>query len=226
MRTRTAIATAVATTAIGGLLLTSGAVAVASNGSQIRNPSTVGMNAGRGAAGTGAGMGTGTGTCTGTGTGWGAGMGGGGSVLPASGTLTAQQKTTLAAMAEEEKLAHDVYVALAASTSDVRFTRVATAEQRHLDAVRTLMVRYQITDPTADKAAGAFTSPSVTQQYTQLVAQGKTSLSAALEVGRKIESQDIADLRAASQDLKAADVTAVYAHLSAASAQHLRIFGG
>src|SRR5664279_2013629 len=57
----------------------------------------------------------------------------------AQGTLSADQKTRLAGMAEEEKLAHDVYVALAASTGDTRFTRIATAETRHLDAVRALL---------------------------------------------------------------------------------------
>jgi len=146
--------------------------------------------------------------------------------LPASSTLTAQQKTTLAAMAEEEKLAHDVYLALAADTSDVRFSRIATAEQRHLNAVRTLMLRYGVTDPTAGKAAGEFTSSSVAQQYSELVAQGTKSLVAALEVGRGIEQADLADLRAATKNLTAPDVTAVYTHLSEASARHLRVFGG
>ncbi len=88
------------------------------------------------------------------------------------------------------------------------------------------MVRYRVTDPTAGQADGEFTSASLTQRYSALVAQGTTSLAAALEVGRGIERTDITDLRAASQNLEAADVTAVYAHLSAASAQHLRVFGG
>lgn len=226
MRTRTAIGTAVATTAIGGLLFTSAAVAVAYDGNQIRNTSTTGVSTRPGAVGTGTCMGNSAGLARGSGMGSGMRNGTGMGVLPASGTLTTQQKTTLAAMAEEEKLAHDVYLALAADTGDLRFTRIATAEQRHLNAVRTLMLRYGVTDPTAGKAAGEFASSSVAQQYSELVAQGTTSLAAALEVGRSIEQADIADLRAASQNLKAADVTAVYAHLSAASAQHLRVFGG
>jgi hypothetical protein len=206
MRTRTAIGTAVAATAIGGLLFTSGAVAVADH--PIRNAGTTGVSAG---------------PC------WGSGFAGGSGMMgarPASAPLTAQQKTTLAALAEEEKLAHDVYVALGADHGDERFSRIATAEQGHLSMLRTLMARYDVTDPTAGQAAGAFTSSTVARQYAELVARGTTSLAAALEVGRGIERADITDLNAAGRNLQAADVSMVYAHLSMASAQHLRAFGG
>jgi len=218
MRTRTAIGTAVAATAIGGLLFTSGAVAVANNDNPIRNSGTPGVSA---CMGNGTGLGRGSGMGAGMRNGFGM-MG----ALPTSGPLTAQQKTTLAALAEEEKLAHDVYVALGADNGDVRFSRIATAEQAHLSALRTLMTRYGVTDPTAGRATGAFTSSTVARHYTDLVARGTTSLAAALEVGRGIERADITDLNAAGQDLQAADVAMVYAHLSMASAQHLRAFGG
>jgi hypothetical protein len=146
--------------------------------------------------------------------------------LPASGTLTAAQKSTLAGMAEEEKLAHDVYVALAASTGDRRFTRIAASELQHLSAVRTLLARYGIADPTAGMAEGRFTSAGTASLYATLVAQGKVSPAAALEVGRTIERRDIADLAAAGSGVTAPDVVKVYASLSAASQRHLRAFGG
>ncbi len=148
-----------------------------------------------------------------------------GSTAP-SGTLTDAQSAALAGMAEEEKLAHDVYVALAASTGDVRFTRVASAESQHLSAVRTMLTRYGISDPTAGLADGHFATAAVQSSYDQLVAQGKVSATAALQVGQAIEKLDIADLDKAGSGLDAADVTAVYAHLRAASQQHLAIFGG
>lgn len=173
-----------------------------------------GMNgAGMNGAG-GMGYGQGTGDCT-------ALVG-----STSQGTLSTEQKARLAGMAEEEKLAHDVYVALAASTGDSRFTRIATAETRHLEQVRALMTRYGITDPTAGKAPGQFTSTATATLYADLVAKGKVSLDAALGVGRTIEKLDIADLAKAGSGVTAPDVTSVYAHLSAGSTMHLRAFGG
>lgn len=146
--------------------------------------------------------------------------------LPASGTLTTTQRASLAAMAEEEKLAHDVYTTLATSTGDSRFARIATAEQRHLDAVQVLLSRYSVTDPTAGTAVGRFRTTSTQHTYDTLVAQGNRSLDAALAVGRTIEKTDIADLRSATTGVTAADVTTVYQRLLNGSRHHLVAFGG
>jgi len=153
-------------------------------------------------------------------------MAGTGVNLPPAGTLTTAQEATLADLAEEEKLAHDVYVALAASSGDARFTRIASAEEQHLSSLRFLMTRHKVTDPTAGTAGGAFSSPDMPQEYKDLVAKGNASLAAALTVGQGIEKQDIADLTEAAQDLKAADVTTVYSRLTTASTRHLAAFGG
>jgi hypothetical protein len=146
--------------------------------------------------------------------------------LPAKGTLTSDQKSRLAGMAEEEKVAHDVYIVLAASSGDARFTRIAAAEQRHEDAVRTLLLRYGVSDPTSGKADGQFTSAAYQKVYDQDVAKGKVSLDAALAVGRQIEQMDIDDLAKAGQGVTAADAQTVYRQLSAGSSMHLRSFGG
>jgi hypothetical protein len=129
-------------------------------------------------------------------------------------------------MAEEEKLAHDVYVVLAASSKDARFTRIAAAESRHLTEVRALLARYGVSDPTAGKADGVFTSSVRAQQYTELVGRGDDSLAAALSVGRDIENADIADLAKAGAGVTAQDVTTVFSRLSRGSQMHLRAFGG
>ncbi len=146
--------------------------------------------------------------------------------LPASGTLTAAQLADLAYMAEEEKLAHDVYVALADATGDSRFTRIAASETRHLEAMRTLLARYEQADPTDGKALGEFVDADFAASYTDFVARGSTSLEAALEVGRTIERMDIADLTEKLAGLSAADAQQVYGSLLAGSQNHLRAFGG
>lgn len=151
---------------------------------------------------------------------------GGAAAAVPSGTLTADQKAELAFMAQEEKLAGDVYDALYAATGDSRFQRIAASEDNHLAALRTFMARYGIADPTAGAATGQFADKELQALYTSLLAQGRTSLASALEVGRTVERKDIADLADAMKGLTAADVKAVYAHLLRASQQHLSAFGG
>jgi hypothetical protein len=181
-----------------------------------------------GGTGMGTGMGTGDGSWAGSGGGTGGGTGDGswaGSGA-ATGTLSDEQKTHLAAMAEEEKLAHDVYVALYAVNGDVRFSRISQSETRHHERMRTLLARYGVADPTAGKAEGQFTSPEFQQLYRDLVGRGDDSLDAALAVGQDIERLDISDLAKAANGVTASDVLAAYANLSSGSENHLRAFGG
>ncbi|MFE7860127.1 DUF2202 domain-containing protein [Streptomyces sp. NPDC057403] len=144
--------------------------------------------------------------------------------LAEQGTLTATQKATLAGMAEEEKLAHDLYTAFAARY-DVRvFERIAASETQHLTAVRTLLDRYDVTDPTAGKPAGEFTDPTVQATYDRLLKQGEGNLTGALTTGRTVETDDIAALTKALSGLTSQDARQVYTHLLAASERHLTAF--
>jgi hypothetical protein len=140
------------------------------------------------------------------------------------GTLTDAQRTGLAANAEEEKLAHDLYVALGDRYDVPVFDRIANAETAHLTAVRTLMTRYGVTDPTAGQEAGHFATPAVQKTYDELLAKGLGSQQAALEVGKTVETTDIDGLRAALNGLTAPDVQRVYDHLVMASQHHLAAF--
>ena len=175
--------------------------------------------------GTGAGRGNGQGTgMQGRGAGTGAGMGADLTGV-ASGTVTAAQKTKLAAMAEEEKLAHDLYVAFG-DKYGIPFSRISNAETRHLTEVRIVLKRYAIADPTAGKAAGSFETASTQQLYNKLLAQGTASVDGARTAARMVESTDITDLKAAATGVTAPDVTQVYKNLLAASERHLVAFGG
>jgi hypothetical protein len=142
----------------------------------------------------------------------------------AQGTLTPAQKATLQAMAEEEKLAGDLYQAFADRYDAVIFDRISAAEDQHLAAVRTLLTRYQLTDPTAGKAAGQFTTASVQATYDRLLAQGLTGQTEALAVGRQVEQADITTLQQAGSGLEAPDVQRTYQHLLTASQHHLAMF--
>ncbi|MFD1661080.1 DUF2202 domain-containing protein [Streptomyces caeni] len=145
--------------------------------------------------------------------------------VPASqGTLTDVQKTALASMAEDEKLAHDLYTAFADRYDEAVFERIATAETQHLSAVRDLLDRYDITDPTAGRPAGDFADPAVQATYDRLLKQGEGSLDGALKAGRTVETEDIAALDKALSGLTASDVRQLYGNLRAASEKHLAAF--
>ncbi len=141
-----------------------------------------------------------------------------------SGTLTDRQRATLAYNAEEERLAHDLYAVFADRYDVAIFDRIARAESRHLDAIRTVLDRYGIADPTAGKAAGRFADPDVQETYDTLLAQGVANEQAALQVGVTVETDDIAQLRSALDGLAAPDVERVYTRLLTASERHLAAF--
>jgi hypothetical protein len=189
-------------------------------------------------AGTGNAWGNGTGTgqangmgarrgMQGQGFGQGAGQGAGmnGSIANLEqGTLTAAQKVDLAAMAEEEKMAHDVYVTLAEQYPDLyQFSRIARAESQHLSLVQALLDRYGIADPTTGMDVGEFTSAAFQDLYDELVA-GATTATKALQAGVTVEKTDIADLKAAMSDITAPDVLQVYTNLLKGSERHLAAF--
>lgn len=144
------------------------------------------------------------------------------------GTLTEEQKASLVYMADEEKLAYDLYVALGALYEDeTSFDRIAQSEARHQEAVRTVMARYEIADPTADLGPGEFYHPDVQALYETLLAQGQESVEQAIAVGIAVESDDLEELEAALAALDeeaAPDVYQMYEHLKVATERHFASF--
>lgn len=224
---RTATLVAAGTLGLGGLAVA--APALAGNGPFGPGPSST-ATAAPGARGSGMGPGHGIGSGMGSGSGYAMGSGRGDGVcnrVPVTaqqGTLTAAQKATLASMAQEEKLAHDLYATFAARYDAVVFDHIVAAESQHQTAVRTLLQRYGVSDPTANQPAGTFTDKAVQATYDKLLAQGKQSQSAALAAGQQVERDDIAALKAAANGLTAPDVKQLYANLLTASERHLTAF--
>jgi hypothetical protein len=147
--------------------------------------------------------------------------------LPAttpSGTLTTAQAAALAGMADEEKLARDLYASFAAMYPSAAWDNIGAAESTHLAAIRTLLRRYGIADPTATLPAGSFASADMAALYATLLSQGSTSEAAGFAVGRTVELDDIGKLDAARFGVTAADVLRVYGNLRVGSTQHLSAF--
>ncbi len=146
----------------------------------------------------------------------------GASVAAAAGPLDTTERATLLSMREEEKLAHDVYVALAAKTGEQAFLKIAAAEERHGAALERMLTLYGIADPTDGYAVGKF--PTMQKLYDDLVAKGSASRAAAVQVGISIEKMDIADLKAVIAQTDDAALNRVYRSLLAGSQRHLQAF--
>jgi hypothetical protein len=138
--------------------------------------------------------------------------------------LTEIEKSWLTYMREEEKLARDVYQAFYAKYESRIFKNIAASEQQHMDAIKTLLNRYGITDPAEGKNAGEFTNPDLQALYDDLIDQGSVSLNEAFKVGVEIEKQDIADLKEAISNTTHPDIKKVYSNLLNGSLNHLKAF--
>ena len=125
---------------------------------------------------------------------------------------------------EEEKLAGDVYELALAEYGDQVFSHIAVSEDTHVEAVRGLLIRYDLTDPTIGKDAGEFTDESLQRLYDQLALLVKTSQLEAMQVGILIEEKDIVDLAELLDMAPPADVEQVVENLMAGSLNHLAAF--
>ena len=139
-------------------------------------------------------------------------------------SLTKEEQDGLLFMREEEKLAHDVYIAMDQKWNMNIFQNIAQSETTHMESVKTLLAAYQVSDPAASLPAGQFSIPELQSLYTQLVARGSQSLAEALKVGAAIEEIDIRDLKEKLLKTDKADIRLVYENLLQGSYNHLRSF--
>ena len=140
-----------------------------------------------------------------------------------SAILTEDEEEALLFMREEEKLARDVYLTLGEKWPELAiFTNIAASEQKHMDAVLQLLVKYSLTDP-AD-GPGVFVDADLKKLYGQLVEKGLNSIVDALEVGIIIEEEDIADLEYYLGLTDKKDIKQVFENLLEGSKNHLDAF--
>ncbi len=137
-------------------------------------------------------------------------------------------KSDLIQLREEEKLARDVYLHLYAKWGQWIFSNIAKSEQQHMDAVKSLLDKYQIADPVnPDDTPGHFEDQALQDLYDVLIAMGSVSKEDALYVGATIEDLDIFDIYEMMLNAtKFEDVYNVYENLSKGSRNHLRSFVG
>jgi hypothetical protein len=152
-------------------------------------------------------------------------LGGSLTALPIE-SLSAAESASLLFMREEEKLAQDVYTQLNITWSGQTrvFGNIAKSEATHTEAVRQLLLRYNLPDPNATLSAGVYQNATLQSLYTQLVASGNVSLIEALKVGAAIEEIDLLDLQKGLLDIDNQDIILIYDNLRKGSRNHLRSF--
>jgi len=145
----------------------------------------------------------------------------------ASEALTAEELDGLNFMREEEKLARDVYITLYAEHNNRIFNNISRSEQRHMNAIKVILDKYEITDPIINDEIGVFVNSDLQALYNQLIEQGAASLISGLSVGAAIEEIDILDLMEEIENASEYDdVLLVYNNLKRGSGFHLRAFTG
>lgn len=138
--------------------------------------------------------------------------------------LSTAEIETLLFNIEEEKLAGDVYEALA-DIYDLRiFDRIAASEDRHLDALLDQADRLGIDTSTLPEEDGVFADPELQDLYDDLITWGSVSLTDALEVGVYIETMDLESLESSIELTTDATLDDVYASLLSGSVSHLAAF--
>ena len=166
--------------------------------------------------------------------------------IDAPASIISQELTdTLSYMANEERLAYDVYNYLYAEFGTKQFTNIATkSEYKHITAVQQLVQKYKLDDtvdftnvdllsleymntPIESMQAGVYDISAIQALYDDLTAQGSASEIEALKVGCTIEVVDVTDLDkdiAIAESENATDIVTVFNFLRDGSYNHYWAF--
>ena len=142
---------------------------------------------------------------------------------PSDPVLSEQEIADLAFLREEEKLARDVYLYAFDKYGVEVFNQIAGSEQVHMDEVKVLLDKYEITDP-ASPDKGVFSNTDLQQLYDGLIAMVDTSLVGGLTAGMTIEDVDMFDIERFESNTNMEDILTVYGFLKCTSKNHMRYF--
>lgn len=127
-------------------------------------------------------------------------------------------------MREEEKLAHDVYMAMYRKWNHNIFLNISRSEEQHVASVKGFLSYYGLKDVSPDLPEGKFQNAELQKLYNELIKKGNESLENALTVGATIEDLDIYDLQEAKKKTDKPEILNVYNNLEKGSRNHLRSF--
>jgi hypothetical protein len=150
---------------------------------------------------------------------------GGGKNRQSTATLTDEEIGHILYMREEEKLARDVYLTLSEKyPAAAIFVNISESEQRHMDSLEGLIVKYGLEDPVTNDEIGVFSNQDFNELYGRFVEDGMKGYCEALQVGIGIEEIDIEDIESRLNEVEAQDVNRVLNNLLNGSYNHLNAF--
>lgn len=138
--------------------------------------------------------------------------------------LTQEQKDSLKFMAEEEKIARDVYEYLYSKWNSAIFSNIAKSEQKHIDAVLRVLENSNVEAPLTMDSRGEYENEELQELYNALIVEGNQSPTDALEVGVAIEIKDIDDLENYLNGEITTQMQRTYSRLLRGSYNHLNAF--
>ncbi|WP_027420452.1 DUF2202 domain-containing protein [Crocinitomix catalasitica] len=138
--------------------------------------------------------------------------------------LSVEEQDDLTFLIQEEKLARDVYIYAFDKHGDAIFNNISSSEQKHMDKVEELLIKYSIPNPNEGNDEGVFENIELQTLYDNLIVLVDSSLVEALKVGATIEDLDIHDINTLMTHTSIYDLTFVYENLSCGSRNHMRSF--
>ena len=138
--------------------------------------------------------------------------------------LTVTEKNNILYLYEEEKLAHDIYVAMYNLHGAYIFNNISESGQRHMDSVAKLISKYELEEGVLNNDPGIFLNENIKVLYGDLLEEGEKDLTSALGVGVKIEVMDIGDIEDMQKETDKADIERVLSNLLDGSYKHLDAF--
>lgn len=147
----------------------------------------------------------------------------GGQVALAQEVPDATEVANLKMMFEEERMAHDLYIALGEKWRSRKFDNISRAETRHNSLVAAQLDRLGVERPDAS-VSGKYADPEIQKLYDSWLEQGMKTQADAFRVGAELERRDIADLEKSLAATNDQEVREVYGRLLAGSKKHLAAF--
>lgn len=138
---------------------------------------------------------------------------------------TYESADLLARLIEEEKVAHDLYLAFEEQYGARVFSNIKRSEVTHQDHVLAVMEATGVEDPRLPEP-GQFRDAELQDLYDDLLAQGSVNLPAAYQAGVDFETQDIAGLETELEKAPESDtaLTTLLQMLFDGSRNHLTAF--
>ncbi|MGF1548499.1 MAG: DUF2202 domain-containing protein [Thiotrichales bacterium] len=141
------------------------------------------------------------------------------------GEISLAERAGVIFLREEEKLASDLLALAASRWGEPAFANAMAAEKTHSEAVRLLMARHAIYDPAAGKGAGIYEDRGLQTLFEALRARIELSLIDALLVAAEVTEISLMDIASHAANVSDnPDILHVYALMTTASRNHLRIF--